>query len=105
VLEQSVDWKLGVQGKITAVMIDASIKGKKSATVVLEAPSGNLSLNIGVFAFVYEEPREAKPDVRAGGEFATLSALSVFFPSNEFCVFYELREPIKNGSLVGWSTI
>ena len=94
-----------MQGKITEATIDASIKGSKSARVVLATTSGNLSLNIGICAFVYQEPREAKPEVRAEAEFATLSALSVFFPSNEVFVFYELREPINKGSLVGWSTI
>ncbi len=105
VLEQTVDWSLGMQGKITEATIDAGIKGNKSGRVVLATTSGNLSLNIGICAFVYQEPREAKPDVRAEAEFATLSALSVFFPSNEVFVFYELREPINKGSLVGWSTI
>jgi hypothetical protein len=105
VLEQTVDWSLGMQGNITEATIDASIKGNKSARVVLATTSGNLSLNIGICAFVYQEPREAKPDVRAEAEFGTLSALSVFFPSNEVFVFYELREPVKKGSLVGWSTI
>jgi hypothetical protein len=105
VLEQSFDWTLGMQGKIVEVRIDGSMKGKNAAMVVLQATGGNLSLSIGHCAFVYEEPREAKPDVRAEAESATLSALSVFFPSNEVFVFYELREPLKNGSLVGWSTI
>ena len=105
VIQQSVDWSLGMQGKITEATIDASIKGSKSAKVVLATTSGNLSLSIGICAFVYEEPREAKPDVRAEAESATISALSVFFPSNEVFVFYELREPIKQGSLFGWSTI
>jgi len=105
VLEQSIDWKLGMQGKIVEVRIDGNMKGKNAAMVVFQATGGNLSLSIGHCAFVYEEPREAKPDVRAEAESATLSALSVFFPSNEVFVFYELREPLKNGSLVGWSTI
>ena len=104
VVERSIDWALGMQGKITEVRIDESIKGAKAAMVVLEATGGHLSLSIGHCAFVYEEPREAKPDVRAEAESATLSALSVFFPSNEVFVFYELREPLKS-SLVGWSTI
>jgi hypothetical protein len=94
VIEQSVDWSLGMQGKITEATIDASMKGRKSARVVLATTSGNLSLNIGICAFVYEEPREAKPDVRAEAESATISALSVFFPSNEVFVFYELREDV-----------
>jgi len=105
VVEESIDWTLGMQGKITEVSIDTSIKGKKAARVVLQATGRSLSLSIGHCAFVYEEPREAKPDVRAEAELATVSALSVFFPSNEVFVFYELREPLKKDSLVGWSTI
>ena len=105
VLDQSIDWTLGMQGKIAEVTIDASIKGKEAATLVFAATGGNLALSIGHCAFVYEEPREAKPDVRTEAESATISALSVFFPSNEVFVFYELREPIKSSSLLGWSTI
>ena len=32
--------------------------------------------------------------MRAEAEDTTVSALSVFFPSNEVFVFYELREPL-----------
>ena len=105
VLEQGVDWALGMQGRVSEVSIDPNVKGKKAGTVALEAPGGNLSLGIGLCAFVYEEAREAKPVVRAEAEAATVSALSVFFPSNEVFVFYELREPLDKASLPGWSTI
>jgi len=104
-LEHSIDWTLSMQGKIAEATIDPSKKGKKAARVVLQATGGNLSLSIGHCAFLYEEPREAKPDVRPEAESVTVSALSVFFPSNEVFVFYELREPLEKGSLVGWSTI
>jgi hypothetical protein len=69
------------------------------------SPTGNLSLSIGLCTFVYEEPREAKLVVRAEAEDTTVSALSVFFPSNEVFVFYELREPLGKTSLPAWSTI
>ena len=46
----------------------------------------------GGCAFVYEEPREAQSDIREDAEFTTLSALSIFFPSNEAFLAYELRE-------------
>ena len=105
VLEQSIDWALGLQGRVSQVSIELNMKGKKAATVVLEAPAGNLSLSIGLCTFVYEEPKEAKPVVRAEAESTTVSALSVFFPSNEVFVFYELREPLGKESLPGWSTI
>jgi hypothetical protein len=105
VLEQSIDWALGLQGQMSEASIDPIKKGKKAGTVMLQAPTGNLSLNIGLCTFVYEEPREAKPVVRAEAEDTTVSALSVFFPSNEVFVFYELREPIGKESVPGWSTI
>jgi hypothetical protein len=105
ILEQGIDWALGLQGQVSVASIDPTKKGKKAGTVVLQAPAGNLSLSIGLCTFVYEEPREAKPVVRAEAEDTTVSALSVFFPSNEVFVFYELREPIGKESLPGWSTI
>ena len=105
ILEQGIDWALGLQGQVSEASIDPIKKGKKAGTVMLQAPAGNLSLSIGLCTFVYEEPREAKPVVRAEAESTTVSALSVFFPSNEVFVFYELREPIGKESLPGWSTI
>ena len=104
-IEQGNDWALGMQGRVSKVSFDANAKGKKAGTVSLEAPGGSLSLSIGGCAFVYEEPREAKTDVREEAETSTMSALSVFFPSNEVFVFYELREPLAKSSLPGWSTI
>jgi hypothetical protein len=105
VVEQSIDWALGLQGRVSQVSIELNMKGKKAGAVVLEAPAGNLSLSIGLCTFVYEEPKEAKPVVRSEAESTTVSALSVFFPSNEVFVFYELREPLGKESLPGWSTI
>ena len=105
ILEQGIDWALGLQGQMSEASIDPIKKGKKAGTVMLQPPTGNLSLSIGLCTFVYEEPREAKPIVRAEAEDTTASALSVFFPSNEVFVFYELREPIGKESLPGWSTI
>ena len=72
---------------------------------MFETPGGTLSLSIGGCSFVYEEPREAKPVVREEAESTTVSALSVFFPSNEVFVFYELREPSLKAGVPGWSTI
>ena len=105
VIEQTIDWALGLQGRVSEVSIELNMKGKKAGTVVLESPAGNLSMSIGLCTFVYEEPKEAKPVVRAEAELTTVSALSVFFPSNEVFVFYELREPLAKTSLPGWSTI
>jgi hypothetical protein len=68
---------LGLQGRVSEVSIELNMKGKKAGTVVLEAPAGNLSLSIGLCTFVYEEPHEAKPVVRAEAESTTVSALSV----------------------------
>jgi hypothetical protein len=104
-LEQGIDWAVGLQGKVSKVSVDPDTKGKKAGTVVFETPGGTLSLSIGICSFVYEEPREAKPMVRDEAESTTASALSVFFPSNEVFVFYELREPSLKADLPGWSTI
>lgn len=57
-----------MQGSVSEVSIDPSIKGKKAGTVVLEAPGGKVSLSIGLCTFVYEEPREAKPVARGEAE-------------------------------------
>src|SRR5216683_3807061 len=101
ILEQSIDWALTLQGKVSKVSVSPNTKEKKAGTVVLEGPSGSLSLCIGICSFVYEEPREAKPVVREEAESTTASALSVFFPSNEVFVFYELRAPSQKTSLLG----
>ena len=105
ILEQGIDWAIGLQGKVSKVSVNPDTKGKKAGTVVFETPGGTLSLSIGGCSFVYEEPQEAKPVVREEAESTTVSALSVFFPSNEVFVFYELREPSLKAGLPGWSTI
>jgi hypothetical protein len=105
ILERGIDWAISLQGNVSKVSVNPDTKGKKAATVVFEGPSGTLTLSIGGCAFVYEEPREAKPVVREEAESTTVSALSVFFPSSEVFVFYELREPSLTTSLPGWSTI
>jgi hypothetical protein len=43
--------------------------------------------------FLYEDYRNAPPDQREAAEALTLSALSMFFPSDEAFLFYEMREP------------
>jgi hypothetical protein len=39
VLEQSIDWALGLQGRVSEVSIDLNMKGKKAGTVVLDSRS------------------------------------------------------------------
>jgi hypothetical protein len=43
VLEQSIDWALGMKGRVSEVSIDPNIKGKKAGTMVLEAPGEALA--------------------------------------------------------------
>jgi hypothetical protein len=105
ILEHDIDWSIGLQGRVSNVSVDPSTKGKRAGTIVFETPGGSLSLAVGGCVFVYEEPREAKPVVREEAESTTVSALSVFFPSNEVFVFYELREPSLKAGIPGWSTI
>ena len=51
-LEQSIDWAIGVQGKVSKVPVNPDTKGKKAGTVVFETPGGTLSLSIGDWSFV-----------------------------------------------------
>ena len=90
--ERGVDWSMGMRGKVSQVTFSPQTKGPKAGIVVFDGGSGNLSLSIGSCAFVYEEPHEAQPVVRGEAEFTTISALSIFFPSNEAFVAYQLRE-------------
>src|SRR6202140_1367377 len=82
-LEQSIDWAIGLHGKVSKVSVNPDTKGKKAGTVVFETPGGTLSLSIGGCSFVYEEPREAKQVGREEAESTTLAALSASFPANE----------------------
>src|SRR6516165_10437525 len=62
--------------------------------VEFEGPAGNLSLSLKrCRAFFYEDHRDAPRDAREAAEALTLSALSIFFPSDEAFLVYELREP------------
>jgi hypothetical protein len=90
--ESGVDWSMGLRGKVSQVTFSPGAIGPKTGIVVFNGDSGNLSLSVGGCAFVYEEPHEAQPVVRGDAEFTTISALSIFFPSNEAFVAYELRE-------------
>ena len=90
--ESGVDWSMGIRGKVSQATFSPGAKGPKAGIVVFDGGSGNLSLSVGGCAFVYEEPHEAQPVVRGEAEFTTISALSIFFPSNEAFVAYELRE-------------
>jgi hypothetical protein len=90
--EPGVDWSMGMRGKVSQVTFSPGAKGPKVGIIVFDGGSDNLSLSVGGCAFVYEEPHEAQPIVREEAEFTTLAALSIFFPSNEAFVVYELRE-------------
>lgn len=87
-----VHWSMGMRGKVSQVTFSPGSTGPKGGIVVFDGGSGNLSLSVGGCAFVYEEPHEAQPVVRGEAEFTTISALSIFFPSNEAFVAYEVRE-------------
>jgi hypothetical protein len=51
-----------------------------------------LSLDISNCRFDYEDARAANTEIGQEAEAATISALSVLFPSDEGFLFYELRE-------------
>jgi hypothetical protein len=47
--------------------------------------------------FFYEDYRNAPLDQREAAEALTLSALSMFFASDEAFLLYEMREPAPSG--------
>jgi len=65
----------------------------KQGIIEFEGPIGNLSLSVRGCRFVYGDPREASPEIRGEAEAETVSALSIFFPSDEGFLLYELRDP------------
>ena len=79
--------------KVLRVLAPPATGESKKAIVEFEGPSGTLSISLCGCRFVYEEPREAGSDVRDQAETSTVSALSLFFPSDEWFTFYETREP------------
>jgi hypothetical protein len=63
--------------------------------VEFEGPTGNLSLSLKrCRRFFYEDHRNAPVDMREAAEALTLSALSIFFPTDEAFLVYELQEPL-----------
>ena len=48
ILEQRLDWAIGLQGKVSKVAVDHGKKGEKTGTVVLEGSCGHLSLSMAV---------------------------------------------------------
>ena len=90
--ESGVDWSMGIRGRVSQVTFSTDAKAPTASIVVFDGGSGNLSLSVGGCAFVYEESHEAQSFVREEAQFTTMSALSIFFPSNEAFVAYELRE-------------
>jgi len=60
--------------------------------IVFEGSNGDLALSLGNCRILYQEPREARPEIREEAESETLSRLSIFFPNDEAFLFYEIRE-------------
>ena len=54
--DPGVDWTMGIRGRVAQAEFSPGTKGAKAGIVVFEGSSG--------CAFVYEEPREAQPDVQ-----------------------------------------
>ena len=65
--------------------------------VEFEGPVGNvrLSLKRG-HTFVYADHCNALPDVREAAEALALSALSLWFPSKQAFLVYQMREPVPS---------
>src|SRR5215471_8622162 len=66
--------------------------------IQFEGPAGKLSVSLKhCRRFFYEDHRNAPPDQREAAEALTLSALSIFFASDEAFLLYEMREPMPRG--------
>jgi hypothetical protein len=89
----AVRWTMNQHVKVLRVLAPPAIGESNKAIVEFEGPSGTLGISLGGCRFVYEEPREASSDVRDEAETSTVSALSLFFSSDESFTFYEMREP------------
>ena len=67
----------------------------KDRFVEFEGPTGSLSLSLKrCRGFLYEDHRNAPVENREAAEALTLSALSIFFPTDEAFLVYELQEPL-----------
>src|SRR5271165_982096 len=88
-----VRWVMNQSVKVSRVSSFADTSGSKQGIVEFEGPAGHLLLSIASCRFVYGDPREAGPEIRKEAESVTVSTLSVFFPSDEGFLFYELVAP------------
>lgn len=90
--EGGVDWNIGLHGTVSRVSVVQGNLSSKAGQVVVEGPAGNLSLSMDACAFSYDESCEGPPYLRPEAQFASVSCLFIFFPSNEAFVVYELRQ-------------
>jgi hypothetical protein len=86
VLEQGVDWALGMQGRVSEVSIDPNVKGKKAGTVALEAPGGNLSLGIGLCFCVRRSTGSEAGCASRSRDWDSFSALGVLSVKRGLCI-------------------
>jgi hypothetical protein len=89
--EGGVDWNMGLRGTVSQVSVCRGTLSPKAGKVVFESPAGNLSLSMDACVFSYDQPCEGPPFLRQEDQFAGVSCLFIFFPSNEEFVVYELE--------------
>ena len=90
--ESHVDWNISLRGEVAHVSVSSGTRSPAKNKVVFESPAGNFSLLIDHCVFSYSEPCERPPFVEPDPQFKTLSALFMYFPTNEVFVVYELQE-------------
>ena len=90
--EPGVRWAMSQRVKVSQVSFSEETQRSKLGIVEFQGPVGNLSLFLGDCHIVYEDAREATPEIREEAQDMTVSVLSVFFPDEEGFHFYELRE-------------
>lgn len=85
--DSSVRWTMSQSVRVSRIEAEQGF-------VEFEGPTGNLSLSLKRCSrLFYEDHRNAPVDIREAAEALTLSALSIFFPTDEAFLVYELREP------------
>jgi|SRR5215469_10005856 len=87
--DRGVRWTMSQSVRVSRIQTEQGF-------VEFQGLTGNLSLSLNRCRFFYEDHRSAPIAMRAAAEALTLSALSIFFPTDEAFIAYELREPLPS---------
>ena len=89
--EGGVDWNIALRGQVSEVSTSSDKGSLTARTVLFKGTTGNLSLSLDNCMFSYDENREGPPFLEGEARIEDASCLSIFFPSNETFVVYQLQ--------------